>query len=72
MTDGLLRLVLNCQHQPHVPFFQPLLTVGVEVDHEAHGNGQLADFLTSERVCARTDDDKTVVLALRLPPGWPA
>jgi hypothetical protein len=70
MTDGLLRLVLNGQHQPHVPFFQPLLTFGVEIDGEAQGNEQLAGFLASERVCARTDDDKTVVLALRLPPGW--
>lgn len=70
MTDGLLRLVLGGDHRPHVPFFQPLLTFGVEVDDEAHGSGLLADFLASERVCARTDDDKTVVLALRLPPGW--
>jgi protein phosphatase 2C-like protein len=72
MTDGLLRLVLNAQRQPHVPFFEPLLTFGVEVDDEGQGNGQLAGFLASERVCARTDDDKTVVLALRLPPGWGA
>ena len=70
MTDGLLRLVLDGKRQPHVPFFQPLLTFGVEVDDEAQGNGQLADFLSSERVGARTDDDKTIVLALRLPPGW--
>jgi len=72
MTDGLLRLVLNGQRQPHVPFFEPLLAFGVEVDDAAQGNGQLAAFLASERVCARTDDDKTVVLALRLPPGFRA
>src|SRR5260221_5122623 len=72
MTDGLLRLLLNGQRQPHVPFFQPLLTFGVEIDGEARGNEQLAAFLASERVCARTDDDKTVVLALRLPAGWSA
>src|SRR5258708_21293222 len=72
MTDGLLRLVLNSQRQPHVPFFEPLLAFGVEVEDEAQGNGQLAGFLASERVCARTDDDKTVVLALRLPPGFRA
>ncbi len=72
MTDGLLRLVLNSQRQPHEPFFRPLLTFGVEVDDAAQGNGQLAGFLASERVCARTDDDKTVVLALRLPEGWAA
>jgi hypothetical protein len=70
MTDGLLRLVLDGNRQPHVPFFQPLLTFGVEVVTEAQGNGQLAGFLASDRVCARTDDDKTIVLALRRPPGW--
>ncbi len=70
MTDGLLRLVLDGQRRPHVPFFQPLLTFGVEAGDAAQAGGQLADFLASERVCARTDDDKTVVLALRLPPGW--
>ena len=72
MTDGLLRLVLNSQRQPHEPFFRPLLTFGVEVADAAQANGQLASFLASERVCARTDDDKTVVLALRLPEGWAA
>jgi hypothetical protein len=70
MTDGLLRLVLDGQRRPHVPFFQPLLTFGVEAGDAQAASGQLAEFLASERVCARTDDDKTVVLALRLPPGW--
>ena len=70
MTDGLLRLVLDAKHLPHVPFFQPLLTFGVETEDQTLAEAQLAAFLASERVCARTDDDKTIVLALRLPSGW--
>jgi hypothetical protein len=69
-TDGLLRLVLDAKRLPHVPFFQPLLTFGVETEDQTQAEAQLAAFLASERVCARTDDDKTIVLALRLPPGW--
>jgi hypothetical protein len=69
MTDGLLRLVIDAKRLPHVPFFQPLLTFGVEMEDQTLAEAQLAAFLASERVCARTDDDKTIVMALRLPPG---
>ena len=31
----------------------------------AQANDALVEFLTSPRVCERTDDDKTLVLALR-------
>ena len=72
MTDGLLRLVLDGQRRPHAPFFRPLLTFTVEIESVALGQQQLAEFLASDRVSARTDDDKTIVLALRLPPGWKA
>jgi hypothetical protein len=80
ITDGLLRLALKLpQYEPHAPFFRPLwefvanavadtaaepvaeaLTVSIENAHQ-----QLAAFLSSDRVCARTDDDKTLVLAVR-------
>jgi hypothetical protein len=70
MTDGLIRLVLDGQRRPHAPFFRPLLTFAVEVETPAAGQAQLGDFLRSERVSARTDDDKTIVLALRRPAGW--
>jgi len=68
MTDGLLRLVLDLtRNQPHQPFFQPLLAFAAQVSNADEGAAQLTAFLGSERVCARTDDDKTLVLAARQP-----
>lgn len=73
MTDGLLRLVLDVQTiTPHAPFFNPLVAFANAAPHADQANGQLADFLDSERVSARTDDDKTLVLAVRWPPAAPA
>ncbi len=69
MTDGLLRLVLDLQrNEPHLPFFQPLLSFAAQMSDEAEAGQQLASFLASERVSARTDDDKTLILAVRPPP----
>jgi hypothetical protein len=66
-TDGLMRLALRLpDYLPHAPFFQPLFAFA--------GNGhdgaadELATFLASERVTARTDDDKTLVIAVRAGP----
>lgn len=70
MTDGLLRLVLDLnRNEPHQPFFQPLLAFAAQVSDAEEGTATLASFLSSERVCARTDDDKTLVLAVRPPAG---
>lgn len=70
MTDGLLRLVLDLnRNQPHQPFFQPLLAFAAQVSDAGEGAAQLTAFLSSERVCARTDDDKTLVLAARQAAG---
>jgi hypothetical protein len=65
-SDGLLRLALNlAAATPHAPFFdsvfaylttQPTLTATAEA---------LDQFLQSDRVNARTDDDKTLVVAWR-------
>lgn len=67
MTDGLLRLVLDLNRkQPHRPFFQPLLAFAAQAADLGEANTHLSTFLGSERVCARTDDDKTLVLAARL------
>jgi hypothetical protein len=66
MTDGLMRLVLDMQRgTPHAPFFEPLLAFAAGVNDEAEGGDQLGAFLNSERVNARTDDDKTLVMAVR-------
>lgn len=66
MSDGLIRLALRMpSHAPHLPFFQPLFAFTAAAESEAQAAGQLAAFLASERVCARTDDDKSLVLAIR-------
>ncbi len=73
MSDGLTRLALKLPaYQPHRPFFQPLFTFALDAregDGEAQerAEAQLRAFLTSERVCARTDDDKSLLLAVRTP-----
>lgn len=70
MSDGLIRLALKMPAQePHVPFFQPLLRFAGAVKDDSQSAQQaieqLSAFLASERVNARTDDDKSLVLAVR-------
>jgi hypothetical protein len=67
LTDGLQRLALDfTTRAAHPGFFRPLF----ERLRAAPDHGALAEpfraFLDSERVNARTDDDKTLVLAVRL------
>lgn len=65
-TDGLLRLAFNLPgYEPHPRFFQPLFSFVSETTDLAQAQAELADFLASERVCARSDDDKTLLLAIR-------
>lgn len=68
-TDGLLRLAFKLPgYIPHPGFFLPLLTFASEASDLVEAQAELAAFLASERVCARTDDDKTLLLAVRLSP----
>ena len=66
ITDGLLNLAVeNPGCVPYAPFFDPLINF---VEREGTGketDRKLADFLCSEQVCERTDDDKTLVVAVR-------
>ncbi len=65
-TDGLLRLALKLPaYAPHTPFFAPLFEFAASAQDVATAQQQLADFLNSPRVCARTDDDKTLVVAVK-------
>ena len=69
MSDGLTRLALKRpNNEPHLPFFKPLFAF-VESSASSNDGAQakdaLTEFLTSPRVCERTDDDKSLVLALR-------
>jgi hypothetical protein len=62
-SDGLESLALClASNEPHAPFFAPLFAYAGD---PAADEGELAAFLDSPRVCARTDDDKTLVLAVR-------
>ncbi len=66
-SDGLAPLAMNlARNEPHVPFFEPLLAFVQAAEETVVAAGQLADFLGSARVNARTDDDKTLVLVQRL------
>jgi serine/threonine protein phosphatase PrpC len=71
MSDGLTRLALNLpSKEPHAPFFQPLFAFVEAGAKNLNGNQaekKLAAFLASERVCLRTDDDKSLLLAVRAP-----
>ena len=68
LTDGLQRLALDfATRTPHDAFFRPLFAgVRSAVDLESLFE-PLRAFLDSPRVNQRTDDDKTLVLALRRP-----
>lgn len=66
MSDGLIRLALKMPAQePHEPFFQPLFAFARKHGSQPSAADELAGFLRSERVNARTDDDKSLVLAVR-------
>jgi hypothetical protein len=67
MTDGLIRLAFNLTtNTPHPPFFNPLLAFSARAQDLFQAETQLAAFMASDRVCARTDDDTTLILATRL------
>jgi hypothetical protein len=64
-TDGLLRLAFHVpDHQVHRPFFDPMFRFAADAVDGAAASTELGAFLTSDRVCARTDDDKTLILAV--------
>ncbi len=65
-TDGLERLALSFSEKAvHGPFFAGMLAALKEREIEVM-RPDVEAFLTSDRVIARTDDDKTLVLATAL------
>ena len=65
-TDGLQRLALDFTVlSAHAPFFRPLFNQLRTAAHPQSLADPLRSFLDSQRVNERTDDDKTLVLALR-------
>ena len=64
LTDGLQMLALDfATNKPYKPFFSPLFKFAATEDAT---EAELTTFLESGRVCVRTDDDKTLVLAVRV------
>jgi hypothetical protein len=62
-TDGLEKLAIRFQDwQPHPPFFNPLMACLQTLEDPAEWQAYLEAFLHSERLNARTDDDKTLLL----------
>jgi hypothetical protein len=66
LTDGLLNLSIEEKSNTPVPkFFQPLFNVVGAATSRQQVTTILNNFLQSDRINRRTDDDKTLVLALR-------
>jgi hypothetical protein len=66
MTDGLTNLAIDKRTgQPHKPFFDPLMQVPCGIRDHEKALTDLYEFLVSDRINTRTDDDKTLVLAGR-------
>ena len=64
-TDGLERLAIRMSDwTPFTPFFQPLEQYLRETDNLEESDEYLLSFLNSQRLNARTDDDKTLFLCL--------
>jgi len=70
-SDGLERLALNfTQQEPHAPFFRPMFVPLRSTEVDETGMAQqlslaLQQYLASDKVNDRTDDDKTLILATR-------
>jgi len=68
LTDGLQMLALKAANgEPHTPFFAPLFSFVAAAQDEAKSRASLADFLGSDRVQSRADDDLTLLLAAVVP-----
>jgi hypothetical protein len=68
LTDGLQSLSINsATNEPYTPFFAPFFEAICGVIDTADASQALARFLLSERICERTDDDKTLVVLGKVP-----
>lgn len=64
-TDGLEKVAIRMSDwKPFAPFFQPLAEYLSETSNPEEENEYVINFLKSERLNARTDDDKTLLLCL--------
>ena len=66
LTDGLLNLAVNEKgNTPFPQFFNPLFKFLDASESQQQAVNSLTQFLQSDRINQRTDDDKTLVLARR-------
>ncbi len=66
-SDGLERLAIDSSEgRPFTPFFAPLFAAIAEAENTTSLSSDLEQFLKSDRLCERTDDDKTLVLVARI------
>lgn len=67
-SDGLdsLAVAKRSDYMPYPPFFQPLLTFARTGVAPSEAEAELTKFLESDRVCERTDDDKTLLIATKI------
>jgi hypothetical protein len=66
LSDGLQMLALKLpEGTPHSPFFDPLMRLVAEVNDQGTAEEHLRRFFQSPRITDRTDDDLTLVLAVR-------
>ncbi len=64
-TDGLESVAIRFQDwQPHPPFFQPFVDCLSSLEDPHQRQNYLETFLASDRLNARTDDDKTLLLGI--------
>jgi hypothetical protein len=64
-TDGVENVAVRLSDwSPFAPFFLPLEEYLRETDKPEEDDRYLMDFLNSDRLNARTDDDKTLLIAL--------
>lgn len=65
-TDGLLPVLIDQrQNRPHLPMFSMFFDAMQSCADETEISERLSEFIRSEQVNQRTDDDKSLVLALR-------
>lgn len=64
-TDGLEKVAIRLSDwTPHAPFFKPLEAYLEQTNYPDIDKEYLENFLNSERLNSRTDDDKTLLLCL--------
>ena len=66
MTDGMVHLTLaHTNLEPHEPFFKLMTSWLAEYQDSPHPNIELGETLQSEKIRRKTDDDTTLLLAIR-------